>query len=77
MDQLIKRVTAATGISEDQARSAVNTVRDFVKERLPESIGDEVDNAIDDAGGLADNVANDLGDMAARVGGAIFGKKAD
>jgi len=26
MDELIKRITQKTGISEDQARSAVNTV---------------------------------------------------
>ena len=31
MDELIKQVTAKAGISEDQARSAVNTVLDFVK----------------------------------------------
>ena len=29
MDELIKRITEKTGISEDQARSAVNTVSGF------------------------------------------------
>ena len=32
MDELIKRITEKTGISEDQARSAVNTVAGFLKE---------------------------------------------
>ena len=74
MDELIKRVTAETGISEDQARSAVNIVRNFVKERLPAPIASEVDTVIGDAGGLVDDIASDIGDMASRVGGAIFGK---
>jgi hypothetical protein len=74
VDELIKRVTAATGISEDQARSAVKTVRDFVKERLPAPLAGEVDTVIGDAGGLAGDIANDIGDVASRVGGAIFGK---
>ena len=33
MDELIKRITEKTGISEDQARSAVNTVSTFLKEK--------------------------------------------
>ncbi|MFN2515789.1 MAG: hypothetical protein ABR556_06205 [Pyrinomonadaceae bacterium] len=73
MDELIKRVKAVTGISEDQARSAVTTVLDFVKERLPESIAGEVDNVIGDAGGIADDLASNIGDMASKVGG-MFGK---
>jgi hypothetical protein len=74
MDELIDRVTAATGISEDEARSAVNTVRAFIKERLPAPIAGQVDTVIGDAGDLTDEVATDLGDLASRVGGAIFGK---
>jgi len=35
MDELIKRITEKTGISEDQARSAVTTVTGFLKEKLP------------------------------------------
>ena len=34
MDELVKRITEKTGISEDQARSAVNTVAGFLKEKL-------------------------------------------
>ncbi len=74
MDELIKRVKAAAGISEDQARSAVTTVLGFVKERLPASIAGEVDSFIGDAGGIADDLASNIGDMASRVGGAISGK---
>jgi hypothetical protein len=65
MDELIKQVTAKTGISEDQARSAVTTVLDFVKTRLPEPIAGQIDNVIGGGGGAGDAV----GDIASKVGG--------
>lgn len=68
MDELIKRITEKTGISEDQARSAVNTVSGFLKERLPEPIAGQVDNVLSGAGGMTDT----LGQAAAKVGN-IFG----
>jgi hypothetical protein len=68
MDELIKRITEKTGISEDQAPSAVNTVSGFLKEKLPAPIAGQVDNVLSGAGGMTDK----LGDAAAKVGG-IFG----
>ena len=70
MDELIKRITEKTGISEDQARTAVATVTGFLKEKLPAPIAGQVDNAISGAGGV---VADKVGDVAAKVGG-MFGK---
>jgi len=69
MDELIKRITEKTGISEDQARSAVTTVSSFLKEKLPSPIAGQVDNVLSGAGGITDK----LGDAAATVGG-LFGK---
>ncbi len=68
MDELIKRITEKTGISEDQARSAVNTVAGFLKEKLPAPLAGQVDNVLSGAGGMTDT----LGDAAAKVGN-IFG----
>jgi hypothetical protein len=68
MDELIKRITEKTGISEDQARSAVNTVAGFLKEKLPAPLAGQVDNVLSGAGGMTDK----LGDAASKVGG-IFG----
>ena len=65
MEELIKKVTAKTGISEDQARSAVTTVLEFVKTRLPAPIAGQIDNVIGGSGGAGD-VA---GDIASKVGG--------
>ena len=68
MDELIKRITEKTGISEDQARSAVNTVSGFLKEKLPAPLAGQVDNILGGAGGMTDQ----LGDVASKVGN-IFG----
>jgi nucleoid DNA-binding protein len=38
MDELINKVAATASITEDQARSAVNTVIEFAKDRLPATI---------------------------------------
>ena len=35
MDELVKQVTERTGLSEDKARAAVDTVVGFLKQRLP------------------------------------------
>ena len=69
MDELIKQITAKAGISEDQARTAANTVIGFLKEKLPAPIGGQIDNLMSGAGGATGMV----GDMAAKVGG-LFGK---
>lgn len=69
MDELIKRVVEKTGISEDQARSAVNTVAAFLKQKLPAPIAGQIDNVLGGGGGMSDQ----LGDVASKVGN-IFGK---
>ncbi|MCA1575809.1 MAG: HU family DNA-binding protein [Acidobacteria bacterium] len=69
MDELIKRITEKTGISEDQARSAVNTVAGFLKEKLPAPLAGQVDNVLGGAGGMTDK----LGDAASKIGN-MFGK---
>lgn len=64
MDELIKQVSAKTGISEDQARTAVNTVLGFLKTKLPAPIAGQIDNVI--GGGEA--TGGGLGDLAAKAG---------
>ena len=68
MDELIKQVSAKAGISEDQARSAVSTVLDFVKTRLPAPIASQIENAMSGEGG---GVGGAVGDMASKVGGLL------
>ncbi|MDQ5845369.1 MAG: DUF2267 domain-containing protein [Acidobacteriota bacterium] len=69
MDELVKQVATKTGISEEQARSAVTTVIGFLKDRLPAPIAGQLDNLVEGGG----DAAGGLGDLASKVGG-IFGK---
>ena len=68
MDELIKRITEKTGISEDQARSAINTVSGFLKEKLPAPIAGQIDNVLSGDSGTGDTLSN----AASKIGG-IFG----
>lgn len=69
MEELIKQVTAKTGISEDQAKSAITTVLGFLKDKLPAPIAGQLDNVVGGGG----DVTGTAGDLAAKVGG-LFGK---
>ena len=74
MDELIRQVAERTGIGEDKARTAVETVVGFLKERLPAPIAGQVDNAIGGSAGMAGGVAGAAGDVLGSLGG-MFGKK--
>jgi hypothetical protein len=67
MQELINQVTARTGISEEQARQAVETVVSFLKDKLPAPVAGQLDNVI--SGGTVGG----LSDIAGSIGG-MFGK---
>ena len=68
MNQLVDLVVERTGISEAQARKAVETVLDFLKDRLPPQIAGRLDDLIEGS----DQIDLDKGlDML----GGLFGKK--
>ena len=70
MENLIKMVSEKTGISDSQAKVAVETVVSFLKDKMPAGIGGQVESFIkggtnpvgDLAGGLKDKI------------GSVFGK---
>jgi len=64
MDGLIKLVTSKAGISEAQAKKAVDTVLGFLKDKLPSPVAGQVEAVL----------KGDEGDVAGKVGG-LFGKK--
>ncbi|HKS27304.1 MAG TPA: hypothetical protein VJS44_05765 [Pyrinomonadaceae bacterium] len=78
MDELIKQVSERSGISEAQARSAVETVVGFLKERLPSPIAGQVDTVLNSSAGHVgtgiDAVKDRAGDVLGGLGG-MFGKK--
>jgi hypothetical protein len=63
MDELVKQVAEKTGISTDQAQTAVNTVISFLKTKLPEPIAGQLENL---AGGQS--AGGGLGDLASKAG---------
>jgi hypothetical protein len=52
LDELVKLVSQKTGISPDQAKQAITTVVDFLKQKLPAPIGAQIDGIL--SGGLPD-----------------------
>jgi hypothetical protein len=64
MDELIKLVASKTGISEAQAKEAVETVIGFLKDKLPAPVAGQVEAVLE----------GDMGDVAGTLGG-LFGKK--
>lgn len=61
MDQLVQQVAQKTGLPEAQAREAVQTVVDFIKQRLPAPIAAQVDGFINSP--QADDVAGQAQQM--------------
>lgn len=66
-DTIISQIRERTGITEDQARMALDTVVNVLKERMPPAMATQVEAVIN--GGNAD-----LGSMMGGLGG-MFGKK--
>ena len=63
MDELVKLVANKVGISETQAKQAVETVLGFLKDKLPEPIAGQLDAVLDgDVSGLGD-LAGGLGKL--------------
>ena len=53
MEELIKQVSEKTGLSADQAKSAVETVVNYLKTKLPAPLAGQLDSLL--AGGFADS----------------------
>lgn len=68
MDELIKLVVQKTGISEAMAKTAVETVIGFIKDKLPAPIAGQIDGVLGGGG------AGGLGDITQGLGG-LLGKK--
>lgn len=64
MQELIKLVTEKAGISESQAKSAVETVVSFIKDKLPGGIGGQVESFLSGNAGKIGDVVDTLKDKA-------------
>jgi len=83
MDEIIRQVTERAGISEAQARTAVETVVGFLRTRLPAPIAGHLDGLIgggaaagsEGTGGAGGGLADKAGDVLGGLGGMFGGKK--
>jgi hypothetical protein len=77
MDELINLVVQRTGISQDDARKAVEVLVNELKSRLPGPVSSHLDSFI--SGGLSGGTStleSEAGDMfKAKVGGLFSGGK--
>ena len=62
MDELIKLVSAKTGLPAEQANVAVTTVLGFLKEKLPAPLAGQID-ALLAGGGMPTDLASSLGGL--------------
>ena len=67
MDDLITQISERTGLSPDQAKSAVDMVVNYLKAKLPGPLAGQLDSVLAGGGGQ-------LGDLAKGLGG-MFGRK--
>lgn len=69
MESLVKLVQEKTGLNEEQATMAINTVVGFLKEKLPEPIAAQIDVA------LSGDVGNVVQQASGLLGGLFGGDK--
>ena len=69
MDELVDMVAKKAGISGSQAKKAVDTVIDFLNDKLPEPIGGHLDDYVEG------NVSQDTVSQVTKGLGGLLGKK--
>ncbi len=62
MDELVKLVAQKTGMPEATAKTAVDTVIGYLKQKLPAPIAGQIDAVLQGGGGMG-NIAKGLGGM--------------
>ena len=75
MDELVNQVVQKTGISQDQANQAVQTVIGFLKDKLPGPIGSQLDSVLGGASGGAGGIAGQAGQALGGLGDMLGGPK--
>jgi nucleoid DNA-binding protein len=71
-DMLIQQITERTGISDAQARQAVEMVATYIKTQLPPALGTQIDSLLDGQGNQA--ITDQAQQMLGNLGG-MFGKQ--
>ncbi len=74
MNELVQQICSRTGIAQDQAQTAVTTVVDFLKQRLPAPVSSQLDNVVSQSGGsplggMQQQAQQSMGDIGQSFGG--------
>ncbi len=69
MDELIGQVTQRAGIDQTQARTAVATVLDFLKQRLPAPLAGQIEGALSGGGDIGAQAGGLAGGLSGMLGG--------
>ena len=75
MDELINRVTEKTGLTPDQAKTAVESVLGFLKERLPAPLASGLDSVVGGGESSSEAGGEGLASKASAMLGNMFGNK--
>ena len=70
MQEVISQVSERAGISDAQAKVAVQTVLDYLKDRLPSPLDGQVEKALQGA-----DVTESVESVTKGLGGGLFGDK--
>lgn len=60
MDDLVRTVSEKSGIPQETAAKAVNAVMDYLKQKLPDGMGDQLTSFLASNSGQASGVVGDL-----------------
>lgn len=57
MDELIAQITEKTGVTAEKAKEMIGVTTEWMKDKLPESLADQVTTALSGAGEVASSAA--------------------
>jgi hypothetical protein len=77
MEELIRQVRERTGISEEQARTAVQTVMGYLQNNLPAGVSQQLGGLLGGGGAGGGGIADRAGDLMGGLGGMFGGGKKD
>ena len=76
MEELIRQVTQRAGISEEQARTAVQTVLGYLQNNLPAGVSQQLGGLLGGGAASGGGIADRAGDLVGGLGGMFgVGKK--
>lgn len=68
MDELIEAIKEKTGLPADKAKGAAEAALDFIKDKLPAPLANQIDGYLE---GNAEGIADAVGDVADKLKGML------